>query len=92
MVEEQCKCGSKTHLWTSHNECPYNKKRVHVNDAPTLPHKDYDASQLHSDLSDDDMSFAGDNSSNESENTSSNDWCYEDDIIRSEMCVCGALG
>ena len=42
MVEGQCKCGSKTHLRTFHNECPYSKKKL--NDAPTLPYKD-DASQ-----------------------------------------------
>ena len=89
MVEGQCKCGSTTHLWTSHNECPYNKRRV--NDAPTLPHKDDDTSPPHSDLSDN-LSPAGDNSSDESESTSSDDWCYEDDIISSDMCVCGALG
>ena len=90
MVEGQCKCGSTTHLRTSHNECPYNKKRV--TDAPTLPHKD-DASPPHSDL-DNNLSPAGhDNySSDESESTSSDDWCYEDDIISSDMCVCGALG
>ena len=61
-VEGQYKCGSKTHLRTSHNECPYNR----VNDAPTLPHKDDDASQ---------RSHAGDMSSDESESTSSDDWC-----------------
>ena len=38
------------------------------------------------------MSPAGDNSSDESESTFSDDWCYEDDIISSEMCICGALG
>ena len=89
MVEGQCKRGSTTHLRTSHNECPYNKRRV--NDAPTLPHKDDDTSPPPSDLSDN-LSPAGDNSSDESESTSSNDWCYEDDIISSDMCVCGALG
>ena len=83
MVEGQCKCGSTNHLRTSH-ECPYNKKRI--NDAPTLPHKDDDASSPHSDLSDN-LSPAGDNSSDESESTSSDDWCYEDDIISSEMCL-----
>ena len=80
MVEGQCKYGSKTHLRTSHNECPYNKRRV--NDAPTLPHKDDDASQPYSDLSDNNLSPAGDISSDE----------CEDDIISSDMCVCGALG
>ena len=90
MVEGQCKCGSTTHLRTSHSECPYNKKRK--NDAPPLPHRDDDASQPHSDLSQDDMSFAGDISSDESDSTSNDDWCYEDDIISSDMCVCGALG
>ena len=86
MVEGQCKCGSTTHLQTSH-ECPYNKKRI--NDAPTPPHKDNDVSPPHSDLSE---SPGGDNSSDESESTSSDDWCYEDDIISSDMSVCGALG
>ena len=90
IVEGQCKCGSKTHLRTSHNECPYNKRRV--NYAPTLPHKDDDASPSHNDLSDNNLSPAGDISSDESESTSSDDWCYEDDIISSDMCVCGALG
>ena len=89
MVEGQCKCGSTTHLWTSHIECPYNKKRI--NDAPTLPHKDDDASPPHSHLSDN-LSTDGDNSSDESVSTSNDDWCYEDDIISSVMCVCGALG
>lgn len=89
-VEGQCKYGSKTHLRTSHNECPYNKRRV--NDAPTPPHKDDDASQPYSDLSDNNLSPAGDISSDESESTSSDDWCYEYDIISSDMCVCGVLG
>ena len=31
-------------------------------------------------------------SSDESESTSNDDWCYEDDIISSDMCICGALG
>ena len=90
MVEGQCKCGSTTHLRTSHKLCPYNKKRL--KDAPTPPHRDDDVSPTHSDLSDGDLSLAGDNLSDESESTSSDDWCYEDDIISSDMCVCGALG
>ena len=81
--------GSKTHLRTSRNECPYNKSSV--NDSPTLPHKDDDASQPYRDLSDN-LSPAGDISSDESESTSGDDWCYEDDIISSDMSVCGALG
>ena len=40
---------------------------------PTLPHKDDDASPPHSDLSDDHLSLAGDNSSDESESTSNDD-------------------
>ena len=40
----------------------------------------------------DNLSPAGDNSSDESKSTSSDDSCYEDDIISSDMCVCGALG
>ena len=76
-VEGQCKCGSTTHLRTSH-ECPYSKKRL--NDAPTPTHKDDDASPPHSHLSDDDMSPADDNSSDEGESTSADDWSYEDII------------
>ena len=38
---------------TSHKECPLNKKRL--NDAPTPPHKDDDASSLNSDRSDDNL-------------------------------------
>ena len=99
VVEDQCKCGSTTHLRTSHNECLYSKRRLC--DAPTPPHKDDDTSPP---LSDDNLSFAGDNSSDEGECTSADDWCYEgectsaddwcyeDDIISSDMCVCGALG
>ena len=46
-------------LRTSHKKCPYNR----LNDAPTPRHKDDDASPPHSDLSDDNLSFANDNSS-----------------------------
>ena len=63
-MEGQCKCGSKTHLRTSHKQCPYNSRRL--KNAPTPPHIDDDASPP--------------------------DRCYEDDIIRSDMCICGALG
>ena len=89
MVEGQCKCGSRTHLRTS-NECPYNKSKWCSHS--TLPHKEDDASPPHSDLSDNNLSSADhDNySSDERESTSSDDWCYEDDVISSD--VCGALG
>ena len=95
-VEGKCKaCGSSTHLRSSNKLCPYNKKRV--GDAPTLPHKDDDISSFHSDLSenqDDNLSPSGDFlcQTDESDTTSADDWCYEDDIISSDMCVCGALG
>ena len=89
-MEGQCKCGSTTHLRTSHKQCPYNRR---LKNAPTPPHIDDDASPLDSDLSDDDnLSLPNDNLSDESESTSNDDWCYEDDIISSDMCVCGALG
>ena len=38
------------------------------------------------------MSFANDNSSDEGESTSADDWCYEYNIISSDTRVCGALG
>ena len=81
---------STTHLHTSHKQCPYNKWRL--KNAPTPPHIDDDVSPPDSDLSDDNLSFAGDNLSNESESTSYDDWCYEYDIISSDMCICGVLG
>ena len=73
MVEGQCECGSTTHLRTSHNECPYNKKRA--DDALALPPKDNDASPPHSDLSGNSLSPAGYDkfSSDESESASSDD-------------------
>ena len=71
-------------------QCPYNSRRL--KNAPTPPHIDDDASPPDSDLSDDDLSLPSDNLSDESESTSNDDWCYEDDIISSDMCVCGALG
>ena len=37
MVEGQCKCGSKPHLWTSH-ECPYNKKILDVTEFAKTRH------------------------------------------------------
>ena len=80
---------------SSHRECPFNKKRV--GDAPTLPHKDDDTSSFHCDLSeiqDDNLSPAGDflSQTDVSDSTSADDWCHEDDIISSDICVCGALG
>ena len=69
-MEGQCKCGSTTHLRTSHKQCPYYKWRL--KNAPTPPHID-DVSPPDSDLSDDILSFAGDNLSNESESTSNDD-------------------
>ena len=68
---------------------PLQYKENKINDAPTLPHKDDDASPPHSDLSDN-LSPTGDNSSDESKSNSSDDWCYKD-IISSDMYVCGAL-
>ena len=75
---------------TSHKQCCYNKRRL--KNAPTPPHIDDGASPPDSDLLDDNLSLPSDNLSNESESTSNDDWCYEDDIISSDMCVCGALG
>ena len=41
----------------------------------------------HSDLLDDNLSLAGDNLSDESGSTSNDDWCYEDDIVSSDVCL-----
>ena len=88
MVEGQCKCGSTTHLRTSHKQCPYNKR---LNDAPIPPHIADDISPPHSDLSDDNLSPAGDNLSDESESTS-NDIGAMKMTLSVVTCVCGALG
>ena len=42
--------------------------------------------------SDNNLSLAGDNLSDESGSTSKDERCYERDIISSHICVCGALG
>ena len=75
---KKCKaCGSTTHMRSSHTECPFNKKKFGEAPIPPLGTAD---------------DPSNDSQSDESVVTvmSDSDWCFEDDIINTDMCLCGA--
>ena len=84
MDGRKCKaCGSTTHIRSTHRECPFNKKRSSC-EAPTDAMKDA--------ASDDSLPDTSSDESVLSHNMSADDWCYEDDIISGDICMCGAGG
>ena len=74
----QCKCGSTTHLWTSVPKwCSHSTTHTQW-----CLHLTATCQMIMCHLL----------VTNESESTFSDDWCYKDDIISSDVYVCGALG
>ena len=87
----KCKCGSTTHLRTNHSDCPYNVKNQKSGVSED------DGGSDNSDViyySEDSLSDAESISLKGSVPTPIGDtsWCFEDDIISGNICMCGALG
>ena len=86
-----CKCGSTTHQRTNHSDCPYNVKNQK---------SDVSVDDRASDNSD--VIYYSDHSLSDAESislkgsvptpTSDISWCFEDDIIKGNICMCGVLG
>ena len=94
----QCKCGSTTHQRTNHSDCPLNtkntisnkKKRESGNSVDDRATEDGDIVYY----SEESQSDAGSIALKESvlTPTANSSWCFEDDIISGNLCLCGALG
>ena len=87
----QCRYGSTTHQRTKHSDCPLNVKNQRSNVSVD------DRASVNNDVihySEDSLSDTESVSLKGSVPTPTSDtsWCFEDDIVSGNICVCGALG